>query len=70
MMVYIIISGGQLKNGELNFSNQTPSGLIQPPIVYEEETLVWESKQLIRNLAKEKNRIKIRNYSVIHQKTK
>lgn len=41
-------------NGELNFPNQTPSGLIQPPIVYVKEELFWEYKQLIRNLAKEK----------------
>lgn len=40
-------------NGKFNSSNQASSGLIQPPIVYVDEEVIWEYKQLIRNLAKE-----------------
>jgi hypothetical protein len=37
----------------LNLPNQISGGLIQPPIVYVDEEVVWEYKQLVRNLAKE-----------------
>jgi hypothetical protein len=40
-------------NGPLSISNQSGGGLIQPPIVYVDEEIVWEYKQLVRNLAKE-----------------
>lgn len=42
-----------MMNGPLQISNQTGAGLIQPPIVYVDEEIVWEYKQLVRNLAKE-----------------
>jgi len=41
-------------NGEFSFPPQPQGGLIPPPIVYVKEKTVWEYKQLIRNLAKEK----------------
>jgi hypothetical protein len=41
-------------NNNLNFSDQAQSGLVQSPIVYVDENPVWEYKQLVRNLAKEK----------------
>jgi hypothetical protein len=41
-------------NNNLNFSDQAQSGLVPSPIVYVDENLAWEYKQLVRNLAKEK----------------
>jgi hypothetical protein len=41
-------------NNNLNFSDQTQSGLVPSPIVYVDENPAWEYKQLVRNLAKEK----------------
>lgn len=41
-------------NGDLNFLDQAPSGLVQSPIVYVKDEPAWEYKQLVRNLAKEK----------------
>jgi hypothetical protein len=41
-------------NNNLNFSDLAQSGMVPSPIVYVDENPVWEYKQLVRNLAKEK----------------
>jgi hypothetical protein len=40
-------------HGEVKVPRRAPSGFIQPPIVYVQEQLRWEYKQLIRNVAEE-----------------
>ncbi|MFQ6113025.1 MAG: hypothetical protein ACE5NG_02925 [bacterium] len=41
-------------NSEFNFPGPPQAGLSHIPMVYVEERLVWEYKQIVRNLAKEK----------------
>jgi hypothetical protein len=38
-------------HGDVTVPRRAPSGFIQPPIVYVQEPLRWEYKQLIRNVA-------------------
>ena len=40
-------------NSDVKVPRRALSGFIQPPIVYVQEQLRWEYKQLIRNLAEE-----------------
>jgi hypothetical protein len=37
----------------MNFTNPVESSSVQPPMIYVKEVLVWEYKQLIRNLARD-----------------
>jgi len=41
-------------NSVLNFPDQPQTGLSHVPMVYVKEKSVWEYKQIIRNLTKEK----------------